>query len=174
MHLSISVLALYGAWKWGDWKNWNRYHATMLYLISMNLLYFFLCKDRMLWRIVPDAGIPYVISELLYLFIVFPATVLLFIGNYPTSTGRKLLHILKWVGIYIGLEALGKLFGKIEYFHGWNIFYSFLFLCVMFPMLRLHYLKPLIAYIVSLVIIAVLLMYFKVSLNSSSLGLIWT
>ncbi|WP_408011049.1 CBO0543 family protein [Pseudalkalibacillus sp. A8] len=165
MHLSLGILSIFAVWKWGDWKNWRKYHATILYLISMNLLYFFLCKDQLMWRLVPDSGITYTVSELIYLFIVFPATVILFLTGYPKTLGRKFFHNAKWVGIYIGFEALGNVFKKIEYFHGWNFFYSFVFLCIMFPMLRLHYLKPLTAYFVSIFIILFLLLYFDISLS---------
>ncbi|WP_221564497.1 CBO0543 family protein [Alkalihalobacillus sp. TS-13] len=174
MHLSLTVLAVYTAWKWGDWRNWRKYHATMLYMTSMSLLYFFYCSGHLLWRIVPDFRIPYAVTESLYFFIIYPATVLLYLTEYPVGLSKKVLYNLKWIGIYIGFEFLANLFNKITYFNKWNLLYSLLFVCVMFPMLRLHYLKPLVAYLVSLVIIAVLLMYFNVPIKLTSRGLsIW-
>ncbi len=165
MHVSLVLLSIFATWKQGNWKNWSQYHATILYLISMNLLYFFLCRNQLLWRIVPDMGISYVVTELLYLFVIFPATVILYLSNYPTTTFGKVLRMLKWVGIYIGFEALGNAFGKIEYFRGWNLFYSFLFLCIMFPMLRLHYVKPLLSYLISIIIIIILLFSLNIPLS---------
>jgi hypothetical protein len=48
-------------------------------------------------------------------------------------------------------------FGGIYYDHDWTIGCPLLFLIVMFPLLRLHYKRPLLAYIASVIIMVFLL-----------------
>jgi hypothetical protein len=160
MHLVITVWALSAAWRWGDWRHWQNYHATMLYMSAMNLLYFYFCADYLLWENKPDLGFSKTFVNLLYTFVVFPCTVLIFLSNYPRNLKMQGFYILKWVIIYIGVELIGALFGRISYQHGWNLGWSSLFVVVMFAMLRLHYKKPIIAYIFSVLIITFLLSYF--------------
>ena len=33
------------AWRFGDWRNWKNYQSTILYLITSDLLYNFLCYN---------------------------------------------------------------------------------------------------------------------------------
>ncbi|WLD92765.1 CBO0543 family protein [Alkalihalobacillus sp. AL-G] len=168
MHIAYTIWALLAAWKWADWRNWKDYHATMLYMPLMNLLYMFLCSRYLLWKVNPEFGISYALIEIMYTFIIFPATVILFLSNYPETRLKIIIHNIKWIFIYIGSEFIGSLFGRIEYQHGWSIGWSLGFLSFMFPMIRLHYKHPVIAYIISIIIIVVLLSIFDVPVDRSA------
>ncbi|WP_257348861.1 CBO0543 family protein [Pseudalkalibacillus decolorationis] len=165
MHIAYTIWALLAAWRWADWNNWREYHTTMLYMPLMNLLYLFFCNDYLLWKIKPEFGLTYTFIEILYTFIIFPTTVLLFLSNYPEGQVNKLFHYLKWIFIYICLEWIGSSFDRIGYSNGWNIGWSFGFLLFMFPMIRLHYKRPFLAYVISVVIIILLLSLFNVPLD---------
>ena len=39
MHLVLNAIFLVMGLKWGDWKNWRKYHATILFLWFGDLLY---------------------------------------------------------------------------------------------------------------------------------------
>lgn len=162
MHITITIWALLAALRWGDWKHLYEYHTTMLYMSTMNLLYFFLTFQYPLWEVQAHLIPSYTIVSLLYTFIVFPCTVILFLSNYPTTSIKKWIHIGKWIAIYIGIEWIGGLFGLIIYHHGWNLSWSLIFLCIMFPMLRLHHRRPYTAYLVSIFIIISLMLIFNV------------
>jgi hypothetical protein len=54
MHLALAFITLLSVWKWGDWRNWEKYHSTMMYFALGNVLYNFLCANHFLWKLKPD------------------------------------------------------------------------------------------------------------------------
>jgi hypothetical protein len=165
MHLGIAIWAIIAAWRWGDWKHWQRYQSTMLYFAAGNLLYNYFTSDFPLWHFNPDFLINHKITEVIYTFIVFPATVLLFLSRYPQSLKHRIYHIAQWILIYSALEWIGQVLGKIEYHHNWNFWWSVAFNCITFPMLRLHYVKPLAAFMLSVLFTVFFISYFQVPIN---------
>lgn len=162
MHIVIVLLVIFAAWRWGDWSRFRQFHATMLYIATMNLLYFYFTSDKPLWVFQSTIGIPEHVLDVLHAFIVLPCTVMIFLSNFPKALTGKILLILKWVLIYVVLEYIGYHIGAIDYHNGWSIGWSILFVTVMFPMLRLHYTRPVTAYAFSVIIIAILLILFEV------------
>ncbi|MFD2923093.1 CBO0543 family protein [Halobacillus naozhouensis] len=162
MHILIVLWAMLAAWRWADWSRFREFHATMLYMPAMDLLYFYFTHDYLLWTVQSHFGIPHTGVALLYTFIVFPCTVILFLSNYPNKLGRQIIHVGKWVILYIGTEWIGHLAGAIHYNNGWALGWSFLFVIVMFPMLFLHYKRPFLAYLASVIIIIFLINWFDV------------
>ncbi|MDB5054732.1 MAG: hypothetical protein JWM44_2782 [Bacilli bacterium] len=166
MHLAIALFIIYAAWRLSDWRNWRKYHATMLYITSGGLLYEYLTEDYNLWIFHPDFLYNQTITIIVYAVMTMPLSVLIFLSKYPSNGWKKqLIYILKWVLIYAFVELALQLFGRISYKHGWNFWYSVLFDVMMFPMLRLHYLKPLWAYLISIIIIIILISWFHVPLD---------
>ncbi|WP_223702409.1 CBO0543 family protein [Sutcliffiella deserti] len=165
MHILITILAILAAWRWADWSRFSAFHATILYMSAMDLLYLVLTVDDPLWILKSNIGVPHTIVTLLYTFVVFPSTVMLFLSNYPDIPFKKLFHYAKWIFIYIGVEWIGYLTGAIYYKNSWTLGWSLLFLIVMFPMLRLHFKKPILSYLLSFFIIVFLLYWFQVPLK---------
>jgi hypothetical protein len=150
VHLAISIIVIYSVWRWGDWRNWQKYHTTMLYFALGNMTYQFLTANYFLWRLGADPITNYTATEMLYTFIVFPGTALLFLSGFPNSLRLGIRRIVIWIGIYIGFEFVLMKMGLMEYQFGWNLLWSALFNCTMFPMLLLFHRKPLIAYVISI------------------------
>ena len=50
MHLVLNAIFLVMGLKWGDWKNWRKYHATILFLWFGDLLYNVLCYQYIMWQ----------------------------------------------------------------------------------------------------------------------------
>ncbi|WP_102346614.1 CBO0543 family protein [Bacillus sp. Marseille-P3661] len=167
MHLLLSIIMIVIVWKAGNWRNWQKYHTVMLYFALGNLLYNFLTANHFLWRLDADFISTHTLTEMLYTFIVFPATALLFIGNYPEDKGigRVFLHYVWYIGWYAGIEWIFVKTGHIEYQYGWSYSWSVFFDCFMFPMLRLFYKKPLIAYMVTLLIVVFFIWWFEIPVH---------
>ncbi|WP_078544865.1 CBO0543 family protein [Litchfieldia alkalitelluris] len=167
MHIILSVFVIFIVWKWGDWRNWQKYHAVMLYFVMGNLLYNFLTANYFLWRLEADFLSNLTLTEMLYTFIIFPGTALLFIGNYPEGKGLKrvLLHYLFYIGWYAGIELIFSHTGHIIYQFGWTYWWSVGFDLFMFPMLRLFYKKPLLAYLLSIPIGVFFILWFDVPVH---------
>lgn len=166
----MAVFILIIVWRFGNWSHWKDYHATMLYFSIGNLTYNFLIQTHFLWRFKPDFLTNYLFTEMLYTFIVFPATVLLFIGNYPQEKRKVLFHYSKWILIYVGFELLFVRTGHIQYQFGWSLGWSFLFDCIMFPMLRLHFKYPALAYLLSIPIALFFIWRFHIPVNALNIG----
>jgi hypothetical protein len=165
MHLFVALWALISAWKWGDWRNWEKYHPTLMYFAMGNLLYNFLTANHFLWKLEPDFLPNHSMTEMVYTFITFPATAFLFLSNYPKETHKIFLHYLKWIFIFVAVEWVFSRTGRILYQYGWSLGWSAIFDCTMFPMLWLFYRKPLIAYGISAIMCVFWVWLFDVPVN---------
>jgi hypothetical protein len=166
LHLAVALFTVFAAWRWGDWRQWKQYHTSMLFIASAGFLYEYLTKDYILWVFHPDFLYNHSVTVIVYAVLTMPLSVLIFLSRYPASSLKKqLFYIAEWVSIYAVFEWILQIAGGISYKNGWNFWHSVLFDLMMFPMLRLHHKKPLMAYGLSLIIIIFLMWYFKVPLK---------
>lgn len=165
MHLALTLLMVVFVWWMGAWKEWQKYHTTMMYFALGNVTYNFLTANYFLWKMKPDFFPNHSLTEMAYTFIVFPATSLLFLYNYPTTTKKKFWHYIRWIGVFILVEWFFTTNDRMVYQHGWNLMWSAIFDVSMFPMLRLHYKRPLLAYGFSTVLCVFWIWMFKVPVN---------
>ncbi|MCT2535756.1 hypothetical protein NC661_07490 [Aquibacillus koreensis] len=165
MHVVITLFVIFSVWRWGDWRNWKKYHTVMLYFAIGNLTYNFLTASYFLWRLDSDFLSNHTLTEMLYTFIVFPGCALLFVGNYPTGKVKVLRHYVWWITIFVAIEWIMSLTSHIDYQYGWSLAWSAGFDIFMFPMLWLFYKRPLIAYIISVPIAFFFIWYFDVPVH---------
>lgn len=92
--------------------------------------------------------------------------VILYLSHFPVKSIYKAPYVLCWACACTLYEYFSNILGFIIYDNGWNIFWSFGFYCFVFPMIRLHYKKPLIAWPLSFGFALAMLIIFKVPLNS--------
>jgi len=129
--LIIFIILCY---KYGDWKNWKKYHSTFLFFIIGDLILNLLTYKKPLWAYFP-AFTNHTIISLLIDIILFPCTILVYIPHFPKLIINRILYILMWVTIYTTMEIIWFMFGNFRYTNGWNIYYSAIFNCVLFPLL---------------------------------------
>jgi hypothetical protein len=163
MLIGITIGTILIAWKWGDWKNWQKYHSTMIYIAMGSLLYGFLYHGHWLWQYKPEFLVTPVIAYMLSTFMILPLTGLLFLTDYPDTVKGQLFRITKFITIYIVFELVFTILGLFAYNYGWNIWWSLAWNCMMFPMFALHHKKPLIAYGASTIMVIIMLILFPVS-----------
>lgn len=168
MHIAIALFTIFSAWRWADRKNWRNYHPTMLFITSGGLLYEFLTKNHSLWVFHPDFLYNQSLVVLIYAVITMPLCVLIFLSCYPKTWTKQVVFLLLWISIFVATEGILELCGRISYQHGWSFWHSVLFDIMMFPMLRLHHLKPIRAYIISIIIIVILMVWLKVPLDGGA------
>lgn len=145
--LLFGFLSIVICWKWGNWKNWKEYYPTMLYFTTGNLIYDVLTQMKPLWNF-GEIVKHYPVFEVLMMLCLYPSTTILYFTFYPSSASfkKQALYILLWVSIYTVVELLSHITGGFSYENGWNICYSILFNLLMFPLLRLHFKKPLLTW----------------------------
>lgn len=145
------------ALRWGDWRNWHKYHATILYFILGDVLYYYITYNHRLWSLVPTWPLKHELVCVAGEFIVFASTILIFLGRYPSGRFISTWWTLVWASIYTVNEWILLKTGTFTYEHGWTLFDSFLFTILMFIMLRLHYKRPLFTIVISVPILILLI-----------------
>ena len=167
MHLVFTLLMIFAAFRWGDWRNWKHYQASMFYVATGGLLYEYLTRTYTLWKFHADILYNEQIVVSIYALITMPLSVLLFLSRYPVSKRAlaKIRYYAVWIFIYIAGEFFLRHAGYISYENGWTFWYSLLFDIMMFPMIRLHYIKPGPALILSVGITVFLMLWFGVPME---------
>jgi hypothetical protein len=167
MHIIAAFLFIFAVWRWGDWRNWQKYHATMLYMITFSLLGDFLTYNYSLW-IFSDFFLPtHSLNSIVVTFICFPATVLIYLSRFPfqATVLKKVLYISAWVFLYVAIEYFFIVIDLFHYDNGWHLGWSVLIDVVLFPMLLLHYRKPIVAYLLGIPFIIFLVMVFDLTID---------
>jgi len=167
MHIVIILWAVFAAWRWGDWKNWQKYHSSMIFYPFANLVYGLLVNnhDFFLWRYHGHFLFSEETADLFHSTITFPAVTLTYLSNYPTDRLKQALHITKYVVIYVVVEIIALQLNVITYSYNWNLLWSIWFNIVSFSVIRLHHTRPLLAYGISVLITSYLLWQFGVPLK---------
>jgi hypothetical protein len=154
------------AYKWGDWKNWRRYYPTMLFFGMGDLIYKLVFQGKILWKFESNLIVE-PINELFVIFTIFFSTALLFLSNFPKKLSRQIIRILIYIVVYMCIEIFTTLMGMEKSYNGWNLWWSLLFNCVMFPLLILHHKNPLWAWIGAFIFLSAVMMIFNVPLAAN-------
>lgn len=158
---------LAAAWKWADWKNWERYYPSILFVMVVNLSVGYLGYHHSFWIFNPDALVDTeTVVELLNTYVSLSVTTLLFLSHLPAKGWQQQLkHIFLWVFIYGGIEGFDHYFiGGISYEHGWSYGCSLLFDCAMFTTIRVHYSRPLWGWVMTLTAVTGVVIAFNIFL----------
>lgn len=166
MRIILASFFLLAAWKWSKWRNWQEYYPTIVFMMALSLLEIIITDNHKLWLLVktPSPSSP-VMNTLFVTATVFPATVLLYLSNLPDKPVRQVCYILMWISLYSLIETLLGHFGMVSYRNGWSLQWSILFNCAMFPILRVHYSNPLLAWFLSGIVLIFIWMVFDFSLE---------
>jgi hypothetical protein len=162
MHVTIALLTIVASFKLGDWKNWKKYHASMFFITSGGLLYEYIVKENTLWKFHPDFLYGHQMVVIVYAVITMPVSILIFFTHFPEKWLHRLIYIFLWSGIYIFVEWILLISGRISYQNGWQFWYSFLFDIMMFSVIVIHQYYPFRAYILSIIIIVFLISFFNI------------
>jgi hypothetical protein len=154
----ISILLCY---KLGDWRNWKKYYPTTLFFILSNAVCIDLTCNHPLWLYKPTV-INETFTDLFISITAYPSTVMMFIPHFPKEKIKILLHISLYAAVYTAAEFMAVKLGSFTYHNGWNIWCTVIFNFLLFPILMLHYKKPLCAWLIALIAPHVLFFIFKI------------
>ncbi|WP_281368214.1 CBO0543 family protein [Neobacillus endophyticus] len=165
MYVFINALYTIAGLIWGNWRNWKRYYPTILFFVIGDFLYNFLLYKKSMW-VFHDLIIPnHTTITILSMVFSYTATVLIYLGKFPKGWAKRFLWFLLWVGIYLTVEFVDYKLGFITYHNGWSFRWSVFFTAIIFFILPIHYKNPLLAWLLSIVIIIVLLNIFGIKVN---------
>lgn len=123
-------------------------------ILSYNSIYdnwqpdlYYIIKNKPLWKY-ESPIISGDFAELLIAFVVFPCTCFIFFQLYSKVNNSKripvyILFFLFCAFVYTSIEYLSFYLGFFSHHNSWNIYWSFAVNLTMFPLLLLHYKKPL-------------------------------
>ncbi|WDL96807.1 CBO0543 family protein [Alicyclobacillus sp. ALC3] len=168
-HVVASLAWLLAAWKWGDRRNWRQYYSTIQFIIIGDLLYNLFADEHPMWRYAPTPILPsHTTTNLLVIFVIYPAVGLLFLSHFPgKSILKQASYFLAWAGLWSSVEWITWLLHLITYHNRWSFWYSILFNVMTFFTLRLHYRNPPWAWLMSGIVIGLLLFHFRVPIGTS-------
>lgn len=165
MHHIFALTAILVTWKWGDWRNWEKYYPTILYFIIGDLTYNFLVYNKPLWSY-ESTMFNHTLIDILITFTVFPCVVLLFIPHMPKGLGKQTLYIMTWTALALIIEVLLHAGGWFSYHNGWNLGWSVVHDVIMFMLIWLHYIRPLWVWPMSIIIAFAILAIFNIPFSS--------
>ncbi len=157
---------VFAAWRWGDWRNWEKYYSTILYFILISILQTLVTYDHYLWKFNPTPALPLLNNHfaitIAVSFVVFTCTTLIYLGNYPNNH-HQYWYILLWICFYTFIEIITIKAGLITYHHGWSLGWSIVVNLLTFPMLRLHLSRPLLTWVFTFIFFTVFCVIFNVA-----------
>ena len=165
---SFGIINLILGWKLGDWRKIEKYYPTILFMIIGDLLYNIFTYGNPTWSYNENWLFPnHTINNLWIMITVYPATVIVYLSHFPKERMKQTFYIIFWVILYGLTEILGlHVFGFIDHFNGWNMWWSFLFDIILFVTLYIHYKRPFLAWGFSIIVILFFLNVFNVNLNN--------
>lgn len=162
--IAVTVIIIATAWKWGDWKNWSKYYSTILFYICNDIIVALIFYNYPLWQL-ESPLLKTTFSDLLITMLFFPAALLLYLPYFPNNPIKKIKYIILWTLVFVFIEAISYASGYITYHNGWNVWWTALFDVNMLILLRIHYKKPLLAWLLSISYIAIAIFWFKLPFN---------
>lgn len=167
--IDILLFSFYFMWvflahKYSDWKNWKTYYPTFLFWCLGDAIYNVLFYNNPLWKY-KDPLLNHTLSEFFTVAIVFSSVTLLFLQGYPKSFINKVKYLAMWVAIFTGIEYIFYLLGSVIYYHSWNIGWSAVHNTYQFILLRLHYKRPLLAWVFAFLILIIMMSIFRIPLQ---------
>ena len=157
---------VFAAWRWGDWRNWEKYYSTILYFILISILQTLVTYDHYLWKFNPSDAVPFLNNHIAITiavsFVVFTSTALIFLANYPNNH-HQYWYILLWICLYVFIEIITMKTGLITHHHGWTLGWSIAVNVLTFPMLRLHFLRPLLTWVLTFIFFTTFCVIFGVA-----------
>ena len=164
-HILIGAISILICYKFGDWRNWKNYYPTILFFILSSVLCTLLTYNHILWEY-ESRLMNHTFCNLLICITVYPSTVMIFIPYFP----KKIIKIIPYISIYAVVYIIGEFIsvklGYFTYHNGWNIWGSIIFDFLMFPLLILHYKKPIYGWILVLIGSNILFFIMKIPYNN--------
>ncbi|MDZ5472930.1 CBO0543 family protein [Bacillus sp. 31A1R] len=169
MNALYALVWLFALIKWGDYKNWKKYYPTFLFFVVGDFAYHYLLSDIYpMWRYTPqgfDKNIDLTNTHisLSVMAVKYPATTLIYLSKFPKENMiYKILYVAGWVCLYTINEGIDLKLHLIKHFNGWNLYWSILFNIFIFSILKIHFTRPIVAWLLSFIFIVFLWNVFNV------------
>ncbi|WP_342042696.1 CBO0543 family protein [Bacillus sp. OTU2372] len=165
LRMVLPFIYIISTWRFADWRNWRKYYPTILFIISVDFFISVLMYEYPLWTFRGSLIITnHTIADFFLTFIIFPNLTLLYLSLYPYQSHlpKQALYIGSWFIFETIMEYLFMNAKLITYHHGWHFGWSCVVWLFLFIGLRLHYTRPLWAWLLCFVCTSFLILYFHI------------
>lgn len=142
----------------GKWKRLNDFYSTLLFWIIGDLLYASLLHDHRVWEFKPvwiDHFIlpTHTLIATAIAFLIYPCVIVIFLGRLPKTVFKKIGWFILWSMIFECIEITAYFNNSIIHQHGWTLIWSFIFNITTYSLLLIHYRKPWVAWVLSILFV---------------------
>ncbi|MDX8289838.1 CBO0543 family protein [Metabacillus indicus] len=162
--LVIAVWILF-AYKFIDWKQWEKQYPTVLFFIVVNMTYNYFYYDHTLWafRGVTAEWLNHSIINAAFTFFICPMGLIIYLQRFPAKRRNQWIYIAVWTAFYSALEWIFSHKGMYVYDNGWNGWLNIPLNLLLFIVLTIHYRKPSIAILLSVLSVILFYLFFPFS-----------
>jgi hypothetical protein len=122
LHVTIGLAVLVASFKWANWKEWERYYPSILFIMASNLLYkFFALSEFHLWKLSSQDFFfnSHMEVYLWHTLFVNSLLTIIYLSNFPEEDLKgKVIYILKWTILFIVIEIVLLKLDHIHYYNG--------------------------------------------------------
>ena len=166
MHIVLALLLVFANIRFRTYRNILQNWLGIVYVCSMNILYYVLCYPRLTWDF-SSKKLSVRFLRQLHTFIVNPLIILLFLHHIPKRLFDQVRYFMKWIFFSLMIEYIGQRFFHMIYFmRGWNLAWSGVLYGSMYFLSYLVRKHPLLTYLISLLNTLFLLFFFQIPVIS--------
>ena len=140
----LGIISIGACYKWGDWKHWKLYYSTLLFYNIGALTENIITSNKSLWLFYGSYSIDR-LADYIFGFLIFPCIIIIYLSGFPKGILKQILFMLAFILFMSLVELILYYTRELRYYNGWNIGWSILLYTGVFPLLKLHYRKPLLA-----------------------------
>jgi len=161
----LGIISIGACYKWGDWKHWKLYYPTILFYNIGALTENIITRNKCLWLFYGSYPIDR-LADYIFGFLIFPFIIIVFLSNYPKGILKQTFFTLAFITFMSLVEVILYSTNELTFYNGWNIGWSILLYIGVFPLLRLHHRKPLLALLALIILTIGGSIYFGIPLIS--------
>lgn len=161
----VTSIVIIVAWRFSDWKNWEKYYSTILFTIALSMTVSLLIYENSLWYFKGTLFLSnHTLTDLWMAYIYYPPLILLYLSCYPFEKHfrNQAGYIVIWTLLWAIIEGLYTIAGLTLYYNNWNFWWSLFIWFLMFIGIRLHYTRPLLTWILCFMLTVFMIIYFHI------------
>jgi hypothetical protein len=163
-HLILTIIILIAAIRYVEWNRWREFLPTVYFVVLLNWYYLYISESKIeLWQH-KNSFISIFVTDSMYSFVLLPCLTFMFLSNFPEKRYTKIFRYIKYIVISILIEIIALQTNNFTVKNGWNLGWELFFYPVMYFTMRLHYLTPIRAIILSILVVIFLLAAFRVDI----------
>lgn len=152
----------------GYWREWKTYHTTILYIVICNVFQNMVTGDYILWKFHPYPLPSHEHADIFMSIVSLPLLTLLYLAVFFKSNliQHRVKIFMIWTISSVGIQYFLYKIKYVSYHHGYKFWMEPLFYLAMYSFLPLHHRRPLLTYLLTVLVVLFFITYFNVPIGS--------